>query len=171
MGRQVRMVPPNWNHPKNQEGKFIPLLKGDFATADAEWNEEYAAWQRGETRSYKAGEKWEPKCAAALACDSYTEWNGRRPSPDDYMPTFPEGVATMLMMYEDTSEGTPISPAFAIPEELARWLADNGASALGSSKATYEQWLATCKGSWAPSMVFQNGKVMSGVEFAAQSSA
>jgi len=168
MGRQVRMVPPDWKHPKNGEGRYIPLLKGSFAQADAEWNEEYAAWQRGEVKSYKRGSPvWEPKCEAALACDSYSEWNGRRPSPDDYMPEFPEGAATMLMMYEDTSEGTPISPAFATPEELARWLADTGASAFGGSGATYEQWLATCRGAWAPSMVVANGEVMSGVEFAA----
>jgi len=57
------------------------------------------------------------------------------------------------MMYENTSEGTPISPPFETPEELARWLADNNASAFGGMTATYEQWLATCKGLYAPSMV------------------
>jgi hypothetical protein len=80
------------------------------------------------------------------------------------MPVFPEGTATMLMMYEDTSEGTPISPAFATPEELARWLADSGASAFGNMTATYEQWLATCKAGWSVGMVMQGRRIMSGVE-------
>jgi len=49
------------------------------------------------------------------------------------------------MMYETCTEGTPISPAFATPEELARWLADNEASAFGGMTASYEGWLRTIK--------------------------
>jgi hypothetical protein len=67
-------------------------------------------------------------------------------------------------MYEDTSEGTPFSPAFATPEELARWLADTGASAFGDMTATYEQWLRTCKSGWAICAVLDGNKMMSGVE-------
>ena len=167
MGREIRMVPPGWEHPKDAKGKYIPLLKGSFAKADADWNEGHAAWQRGEIENYSAdGPKWKPKCDSALECSSYTEWSSARPSPDDYMPTFPEGTATMLMMYEDTSEGTPISPAFDTPERLAHCLADNNASAFGDMTATYEQWLATCKAGWAPSMVMQGSTMQSGVEFA-----
>lgn len=169
MSREVRLVPAGWQHPKNSEGHYIPLRKGSFAQADADWNDGYAAWQRGEIENYAAGgPKWKPKPESALECDSYSEWAGGRPSPDDYMPSFAEGTATLLCMYEDTSEGTPISPAFATPEELARWLADNNASAFGGMTATYEQWLATCRGAWSPSMVMQDGKMMSGVEFAAK---
>lgn len=163
MGRQVRMVPKDWQHPKNERGYYIPLLEQDFTTADAEWSEGYAAWQRGEVQDYSDEGKWKPKSEAALACASYTEWAGRRPSPDDHMPVFPEGTATALMMYEDTSEGTPISPAFDTPEELAHWLADTNASAFGASGATYEQWLSTCKRGWAISAVMTNGVMESGV--------
>ena len=167
MGREIRMVPAGWQHPKNDKGNYIPLLKGSFAQADADWNEGYAAWQRGEVENYGDGPKWKPK-PTDTESTTYTEWAGGRPSPDDYMPVFPEGTATMLCMYEDTSEGTPISPAFATPEELARWLADTGASAFGGMTATYEQWLATCRSGWAVSAVMEVGprgnKMMSGVE-------
>jgi hypothetical protein len=169
MGREVRMVPPGWEHPKDAKGKYIPLMKGSYAERAAEWEDGYAAWQRGEIENYSAepgAPKWKPKSESALECSTYTEWTGSRPSPDDYMPTFPEGTATMLMMYEDTSEGTPISPAFDTPEKLARWLADNGASAFADMTATYEQWLATCKDGWAPSAIMQGGVLRSGVEFA-----
>ena len=37
------------------------------------------------------------------------------------------------------------------PEELARWLADNGGSAFGSRTASYEQWTAPIDRGWAPS--------------------
>jgi len=68
------------------------------------------------------------------------------------------------MMYEDTSEGTPISPAFATPEELARWLVDNNASAFGDSTGSYEVWLRVARGGWAPSMVATAAGLTSGVD-------
>jgi hypothetical protein len=166
MGREIRMVPPGWEHPKDDKGQYIPLMKGSYAEHAAEWDEGWAAWQRGEVEDYGAKEgesKWKPK-TADVTCARYTDWAGARPSPDDYMPTFAEGSATMLVMYEDTSEGTPISPAFSTPEELARWLADNNASAFGGMTATYEQWLATCKRGFAMSAVVAGGRMMSGVE-------
>ncbi len=66
-------------------------------------------------------------------------------------------------MWETTSEGSPMSPVFATAEELARWLTDTGASAFGTMRATYEQWLAMCRSGWAPSCVVAGGKMMSGV--------
>jgi len=69
------------------------------------------------------------------------------------------------MMYETTSEGTPISPAFETPEALARWLTDTGASAFGKSTAPYEAWLSVCNGGYAPSLVMVGGELISGVEF------
>jgi hypothetical protein len=68
-------------------------------------------------------------------------------------------------MWETTSEGSPISPVFKTPERLARWLADNRASACGAETATYEQWLGMVRGGWAPSMVGGSGGMRSGVEF------
>lgn len=170
MGREVRMVPPGWQHPKDENGRYIPLYQGPYSEAGSDWDEAWAAWQRGEIENYGEGPKWKPKCESALACARYTDWAGARPSPDDYMPDFPEGTATFLCMYEDTSEGTPISPAFETPEELARWLTDNEASAFGSMTATYEQWLSMCKRGWAPSAVMENGRMMSGIEALAQPS-
>ncbi len=68
-------------------------------------------------------------------------------------------------MWETTSEGSPISPVFATPEELARWLAGTGASSFGSDTATYEQWLRMIKvPGWAPGAVIIGGAAMSGVE-------
>ena len=48
-------------------------------------------------------------------------------------------------MYEDTSEGTPISPAFETPEELATWLAENKASSFADFTASYDAWLNIIK--------------------------
>lgn len=170
MGREIRRVPKGWEHPKysadhcepHQRDRYIPLRGGSFANADAEWNEGYAKWQEGLVENYGDGEKWRPRTKDDGP--RYSESAGNRPSPDDYMPDWPDAECTMLMMYEDTSEGTPISPAFGTPEELARWLADTGASAFAGMTATYEQWLATCKSGWAISAVIDNGILKSGVE-------
>ena len=68
-------------------------------------------------------------------------------------------------MWETTSEGSPISPVFATPEELARWLADSGASAFGDMTATREQWLSTIREGGAVSAVMEGGRLTSGVAF------
>jgi hypothetical protein len=91
-------------------------------------------------------------------------WGGG-PQSDCYMPDWPESERTHYMMYEDTSEGTPISPAFETPEELAKWLSDNSASSFGRWTATYDQWLGLIKGpGWCPSMVSDGTTIISGVE-------
>lgn len=49
---------------------------------------------------------------------SYEEYAGPRPDASDYMPDWPEAERTHYQMYENTSEGTPISPVMATPEDL-----------------------------------------------------
>jgi hypothetical protein len=144
MGRQVRMVPKDWEHPKDARGKYIPL-HDNYEEAVAEFQE------------YEKEHGW------AEAVD----WFGRVPSSRSHM--IPEGERNYYMMYEDTTEGTPISPAFATPEELAHWLADTGASSFAGMTASYESWLATIRRGSAMSMVFdaEHG-LRSGVEFAGE---
>ncbi len=74
----------------------------------------------------------------------------------------PEGDG--WQMWEDTSEGSPISPVFKTTLQLATWLEKNGASASGSFTATKEQWLKVIKTGGAPSGAIIGGRMMSGVE-------
>jgi hypothetical protein len=162
MGREVRRVPATWQHPKDQHGSYIPLYPGNqFAQTIIHWREGDAMWSLGFKKSYSTdGSGWELHGEVG----PYSEWDGECPDPAEYMPAWPDEFCTHMMMYEDTSEGTPLSPAFETPEELARWLADNGASAFGNDTASYEAWLRVCRGGWAPSMVIAGGRIMSGVE-------
>lgn len=148
MGREVRRVPADWQHPKDErDGRYKPLFPGE--------------------RYEDSKKDWEEKVAAE-GLQAAIDYCGNPPDINDYMPNWPEAERTHLMMYEDTSEGTPISPAFATPEELARWLADTGASAFGRGTATYEQWLAMARDGRAPSAAYIPGRGMiSGVELAA----
>ena len=162
MGREVRMVPASWQHPKDQRGNYIPLNNSTkLAARFAEWIEEKAMWDLGLRRHYGTKE-WVPKDADQTG--SFEEWESEAPDPADFMPAWPDHVRTHLMMYEDTSEGTPLSPAFETPEELARWLTDNGASAFGGMTGTYEGWLAVARGGWAPSMILSSAGLQSGVD-------
>jgi hypothetical protein len=142
MGREVRKVPEDWEHPKHDDGRYIPLY------------DNYSA-------ALEDFEKVMQEEGLAEAIDYY----GGGPVSGDYMPDWKDEERTHYMMYENTTEGTPISPACKTPEELARWLADNKASSFGSSTATYEQWLNMIRGpGWAPSAVMDGKGFRSGVE-------
>jgi len=82
---------------------------------------------------------------------------------------FEPPVGDGWQMWETVSEGSPISPVCESPDALARWLVDNNASACGTCRASYEQWLAMIGEGWAPSMVFDSEHgIRSGVEGIAQ---
>ncbi len=156
MSRAVRRVPKNWQHPKDERGRYRPMFDRDFASAAAEWDEGEALWRRGQ---HPDQTKYDD--AKDLA---FEDWEGTRPDSRDYMPSWSDAERTHLQMYEETSEGTPISPVMETPEQLARWLVDNKASAFAGETASYEAWLRIANCGWAPSMVMQHGVLMSGVE-------
>ena len=162
MSREVRKVPANWEHPTG-----TALFDGSFAEAAAEWDEAKRQWDAGfqENHFPEEGEdKWKPKDADTAGM-SFEDWDGERPVESDYMPDWPEAERTHLQMYETTSEGTPISPVMETAEELARWLADNNASAFAGQGASYEAWLSMIKGpGWATSAVISGGELKSGGE-------
>jgi hypothetical protein len=147
------MVPANWEHPKQSNGSYQPMYDSCYDNRLAEWKSDKAKWESGIFPDYADEENKKL---------SFEEWGGEAPDPAYYMPNFKPEDKTHYMMYETTSEGTPISPAFATKEELAHWLADNGASAFGRDTATYEQWLSTINRGWAPSAVGSSRGLESG---------
>ena len=164
MGREVRMVPADWQHPKDERGNYVPLFDGaNFEAHVIEWDLTAAKWAEGLRKDYSHDGQWAPIDAKYIG-RTYAEWAGKRPRQEAYMPVFAPGTATHLMMYEDCTEGTPISPAFATPEELAQWLTDNEASAFGDQGASYEGWLRVAQGGFAPSMVLDANGARSGVD-------
>ena len=117
MGREIRRVPPNWEHPKDSKGNFKSMYDEDFDAALTEWLEGYKLWKKGEhpdqqKEYYDKG-------------DPYWEWNGAPPDPDYYRPKW-EQEPTWYQVYETVSEGTPVSPPFATKEELVNSLVQHG---------------------------------------------
>jgi len=136
MGREVRRVPPDWEHPKNEHGYYIPMFER-FPYNEAEIAEGLREeWLRGDPPHY------------GISC----------------MPNWPEAERTHYQMYESTTEGTPISPVMPTPEALAEWLVANNVGAFASITASYEAWLRVAKGGYAPDLVIIRGKAITGVE-------
>lgn len=165
MGREVRRVPKNWEHPKKADGKnYKPLFGGSVSAMQEDWDIGKAKWEEGFRENFSSKE-WVPR--EPDETHTWEEWTGKRPDPADYMPDWKPEERTHYQMYENTSEGTPISPVCESPEELARWLTDTKASAFADMTASYEQWLSVCKGRYAPSAVItvrgEVGVMQSGV--------
>ncbi len=139
MGREVRRVAGSWKHPKGEDGSFLPLFGETFLQAWTRWEIGRRHWARGERRSF-LGSGWTREDVAG----PWEEWEGEEPNPCGYMPA--EAFGKRFQMYEDTTEGTPISPVFSRAADLAGWLAQSGASFFGNMETTEAHWLAVIKG-------------------------
>lgn len=155
MGREVRRVPLEWQHPRDDRGNFRPLLE----TTPMQYAECRRQWEAGFVKGY--GEiEWEARRDSGT---TFEEWYGDA-TDDERMPDFPDGAELGYCMYETCTEGTPISPVFETPEQLARWLADTKASAFAGQPASYKGWLRVARSGFAPSMVMSGGVTRSGVD-------
>lgn len=151
MGREVRMVPENWVHPRNEKGDYEPL-HDNLCKRVSDYYRELAMWNIGYCSDFSTYPELSfKKKDETEEAYSFDGWSGGPLDPKDYMPDWaPEG-RTHLQMYETCTEGTPISPVMKTPEELAQWLTDNNASAFGYEGATYDQWLSTIQRGFAVS--------------------
>lgn len=133
MGREIRMVPPNWEHPRREcphspwaggceEAKehgglcYQPMYDNDFDTALSEWLVGYNLW-----KEHKHPDQQKDYVDDDTA---YWDWCGTPPDPNYYHQKFDD--ATWYQVYETVSEGTPVTPPFATREELINYLVQCG---------------------------------------------
>lgn len=179
MGREIRRVPPNWEHPKYfayGEERYQPMHKWTLKDAQADWDEDRRKFLAGECiyASPETVEKYR---------DCYEDYAGERPGECEaqYYVPYKDEEATWYQMYETVSEGTPMSPPFETKEELIDYLVNEGdfwyqhefKETLGhprhESKYSREAAERFVNGGWAPSFVVVNNpgeevKIMNGVE-------
>lgn len=142
MGREIRRVPPNWEHPrrdcphypwqggcdeaKANGGKcYQPLFDSTAEEAWQAWFAEFQAWLNGDfekCRSDHPDLNYDP----AEPYRSFCAWNGEPPDPNYYRRHFADGEATWWQVYQNVSEGTPVTPPFSTQEELVNYLCDYG---------------------------------------------
>lgn len=144
MGREIRKVPPNWQHPTTERyGRTDPQPMYDERFEDA-------------------AERWKRGFAEHVPTDNdgleYWEYDSEPPEREYYRP-WKDEEATWFQCWQTVSEGTPVSPPFATLDELAAYLAENGdfwdqkRGHGGWGKASAD---AFCKEGWAPSMIVVN---------------
>ena len=158
MGREIRRVPPNWEHPKvshydttgRKRGDYQPMYDEPFAPAMREWFKKWEAWERGE------------RPEEAENCATFWEWSGKPPDPEYYRPDWSEQEATWYQVYETVSEGTPVTPPFSTLLELIAYLVQHGdfwdqeRGDGGWSREAAEQFAQM---TWAPSLVISGTEV------------
>ncbi len=175
MGREIRRVPPQWEHPRytredakysNWVGKHKPLHDCPYAAEAQEWLDDCVLWQRGEHPDQK-NEKVDVSMYAF-----FWEWGGNPPDPEHYRPEW-DAEPTGWVVYETVSEGTPVTPVFATADELIDYLAAYGdfwAQSRGERPPTREAAKAFVESGWAPSMMMSAAGVKGPYEIAAAQS-
>lgn len=177
MGREIRRVPANWDHPiaKDNYGRdrAQPMFDQIYEDAAKEWLADFDRIRNGGAEGY------EIECYPR----GVTEWASENTAPDpQYYRPWEDADAAWYQVWETVSEGTPVSPPFETEDELIAYLAEHGdfwdqkrchepdwanlwGGTPGVSGWGRERAERFVKGpGWAPSMVVADGRVMSGVE-------
>lgn len=161
MGREIRMVPPNWEHP-TQRCEHSPWQGGcDYAKTHG--GQCLKPLMQGFADAKAGFEQRQAEKGLQEALDYY----GSAPDVNDYVPEWTEAEATWFQVYETVSEGTPVTPPFATRAELVDYLMAHGDfwdQARGRGGYTRAQAEAFVKDEFAPSLVVADGKVYSGIE-------
>ncbi len=175
MGREIRRVPANWEHPKKEVAdyrkgimveRFQPLHDSSYIDAMNEWIKEHKLWERGKHRDQDAYYRY------------YAQYGGNAPDVEYYRPDWKSEEMTWYQVYETVSEGTPVTPPFETQSELVDYLVDNGDFwDQERRKEPKTPWSMNCDpwprnqaekfvygSGYAPSLVVENGVVMTGVE-------
>lgn len=162
MGREVRRVPANWEHPKVERPDhrlqrmvmdYQPMYDCPFGPAMDEWYAGWKAWERGERPDYASDESKDLP---------FWEWEGSPPDPAYYRPDWKEGEATWYQVYQTVSEGSPVTPPFATQAELVDYLVANGdfwdqkRGDGGWSRENAESFVGD---GWAPSLIGAAGSL------------
>lgn len=176
MGREIRRVPPNYQHPKRQcphwwrceSGEcYQPQYDKRYVEALKAWHEELLLWLDGEheyLKSYPEEEHTE---------QNYIDYAGDKPDKE-YYRTYEDKEATWYQVYETVSEGTPVTPPFETQQELIDYLVNNGdfwdqirykegrLEKPGYSRESAERFVLNS--GWCPSMVVSNGVIKQNIE-------
>jgi len=156
MGREIRMVPPNWKHPQTEKYGQLrdqPMYNETFDKRFSEWLADFDRIRMG------AMTDLERECYP----QGLREWlvdEGVPPDPAYYRP-WKDEEATWVQVWETVSEGCPVSPPFATKAELVDYLAANGDfwdQKRGDGpwdRAAAEKFV---EAGWAPSMIIHGGQ-------------
>ena len=136
MGRELRKVPANWQHPKDERGKYIPMFKEFYGDVLDTWIKQHYQWLDGTHKDLIK----KPELKKEIPF--FALWDGDAPNIENYQKVkYCDEELTHIQLYETTSEGTPISPVFAKEdfESLCEW-AETNATIFAEITITKERW-------------------------------
>ena len=122
MGREIRKVPANWEHPKKDDGNYHPMFNKYYGDALNNWIKEHDKWMNGTHPDLV------DKTTTKEEYPFYAQWNGNPPDIEYYQTKkYKPEELTHIQLYQTTSEGTPISPIFKANEleKLCEYAAKN----------------------------------------------
>lgn len=137
MGRELRKVPANWEHPKKSDGTWQPMFDSFYLDALDEWLKDHKKWMNGTHQDLKK----DPSLKEEYPF--YAMYHGDPPDVAYFQTRkFKAEDLTHIQLYESTTEGTPLSPVFKADEleKLCEWAAEN-ATTFGRHKTTKEGWI------------------------------
>lgn len=132
MGRELRKVPANWEHPKKDDGSYQPMFNEYYGDRMQKWIENHNQWEAGTHPDLVNGRTTKEEYPF------FAMWDGGPPDVEYYQTKkYSEEELTHIQLYETTSEGTPCSPVFKADEleKLCEWAAEN-ATTFASFKGT-----------------------------------
>lgn len=126
MGREIRRVPLGWQHPRatlyGKDNGLQPLHDETYASAARQWLDDCIAWENGTHPRIRED------ASVKDTCPYWWDYAGPPPNEEYYRPEWPATAVLGWAMYENVTEGTPVSPTFATAEGLENWLVDQGHS-------------------------------------------
>jgi hypothetical protein len=136
MGRELRRVPANWQHPKKSNGEYQPMFDTYYGDVLKKWIDDNSQWNEGTHKDLLEGR------ASKEEYPFYAMWAGNPPDIEYYHTRrYSESELTHIQLYESTSEGTPLSPVFPADQldKLCEW-AEKNATTFASFRASKEEW-------------------------------
>lgn len=152
MGRELRRVPPGWEHPRDGDGQYIPLHDQSYEAALADWHYANRLWEEGRHPD-------QAKYAEAQECASYEDWADPPPSPEYYRQrSWTEDEATCWQVYENITEGTPVSPVLPTLDDVRNWLLQDGYTPAAAEALLTTCYLPTFIGTIPNTVLFDNNR-------------
>lgn len=137
MGRELRKVTADWEHPKKDNGEYQPMFNRFYGDELKEWLTGHQLWQDGTHPDL---------IKAPVLKQEYPFYAMYHGDPPDvrYFQTrkYKDEELTHIQLYETTSEGTPLSPVFKTDEleKLCEWAAIN-VTTFARFKTTKDEWM------------------------------
>jgi hypothetical protein len=126
-----RRVAPNWEHPRDANGRYIPLRDGTKLIAEQQhWDECRKRWDESNEVYTLIGVRpdgrdlhsWTKRDGHAMHM-SMEHYYGDRPNPAHYTPAWTIQEASAWQVYEEVTDGTPISEVYPDLDTMARKIA------------------------------------------------